>query len=204
MEILIAQATAYPMAKRIAFIRRVTLAMLTVAFGTLPVARAADHPTSAQWQKHEYEFHYVGFDSAYSCDWLQEKVRLLLKASGARPDMKITGSCLVLNGPSPDATAKMIFYALAPANNDSGQASGSSTIVPAVWRSVSLRDHSPITLESLDCELVAQFRDQILPMFTTRQIIDRTRCRPGEDAPYQLNLQFDALFALPHGEIGTK
>ena len=197
MKISIAQAAAYPMAKRIAFMRRITLAVLTVAASTSLVVCAAGNPISSQWQKHEYEFHYVGFDSAYSCDWLQEKVRLLLKASGARPDMKITGSCLVLNGPSPDATAKMVFYALAPASSDSGQASGSSTIVPAVWRSVSLRDHSPITLESLDCELVAQFRDQILPMFTTRQIIDRTRCRPGEDAPYQLNLQFDALFALP-------
>ena len=184
--------------------QRIPLAVFAATASLAGMARADETPIPVQWQKHEYEFHYVGFDSAYSCDWLQEKVRLLLKASGARPDMKITGSCLILNGPSPDATAKMIFYALAPANNDSGQASGSSTTVPAVWRSVSLRDHSPITLESLDCELVAQFRDQILPMFTTRQIIDRTRCRPGEDAPYQLNLQFDALFALPHGEIGTK
>ena len=116
----------------------------------------------------------------------------------------MTSSCIVLNGPSPDATVKMTFYSLAPLQVADNEGEPVAKHIPAVWRHVSLRDHSPITLVASDCELVAQFRDQILPLFTSRNIMDRTRCRPGENAAYQLNLQFEALYARPPVDKGTK
>lgn len=168
-----------------ALVSRLALALLIAATFMSRAGHSTDAPTTGVWQKHEYELQYAGFNSAYSCDWLEEKLRLLLKTAGARVDVQIKTHCIEPSGPSPGAAARIVFFTLA--------AGGGATDTPAAWRKVSLRDHSPMALEALDCELVAQFRDQLLPLFTTRAMVDRTRCRPGESSSQDIQLAFEVL-----------
>jgi len=41
--------------------------------------------------------------------------------------------------------------------------------------------------------LLARFRDQLLPLFTIRNLVDRTHCRLGDSQPGDLDLQFEVL-----------
>jgi hypothetical protein len=148
-----------------------------------PAALAAT--ATGEWQQHEYQLTFTGFQSAYSCDWLEEKLRLLLRRSGARADIHISTHCVNPSGPSSGAEARITFYTLAPSD-----AAGAT---PAVWNRVVLRDHHPLALEASDCELVDQFRAGLLPLFTTRAIVNHMRCRGGDNASAGLDLQFEVL-----------
>ena len=151
------------------------------SIGEEPAATA----NAGVWQSHEYQLTFTGFQSAYSCDWLEEKLRLLLRKSGARDDLRINTHCVNPSGPSPGAEAHLVFFTLAPG--------AGASAVPAVWRKVAFRDHYPLALEGSDCELVDQFRAEVLPLFTTRAIENRMRCRGGDDAAAGLDLQFEVL-----------
>ncbi len=173
----------------------------SLIFGVLAAAAALPGPVAAEnaplggvWQKHEYELHYMGFTSRYSCEGLQGQLQLLLKAAGARDDVHVSsGPCDKPAGhPTRFAAANMTFYTLVPASAGSGAAT-----TPAMWRTVKLADHSPSQLQSGDCELVEEFRDQILPMFTTRNIVDGMSCVPNDEHIGQLNLRFDVLTSAP-------
>jgi hypothetical protein len=172
----------------------------------LPTASSADAsgaaaPGAAEqgiWQKHEYNFAYMGFTTTYSCDGLADKVKLLLIAAGARQDAKSrAGACA--NGfgrPDKFARASLTFYTLAPV------ASGTSPDgkpVDAVWRPVSFAYRSPRELTTGDCELVEQFRNNVLPMFTTRNVDNHTTCVPHQESGSNISLRFESLAALPKG-----
>ncbi|HEX9138886.1 MAG TPA: hypothetical protein VF848_03805 [Steroidobacteraceae bacterium] len=174
-------------------------------FGLLAAAAALPGSVAAEdalpggvWQKHEYELHYMGFTSRYSCDGLEGKLQLLLKAAGARDDVRVSAApCDRPDGhPTRFAAANMTFYTLVPASAGSGATTAAAT-TPAMWRTVKLADHSPSPLQGGDCELVAEFRDQILPMFTTRNVVDNMSCVPYEEHIGQLNLSFDVLTSAP-------
>ncbi len=152
----------------------------------------ADSATTGSWQMHEYTFTFTGINAAYSCDWLAEKLRLLLNRAGARADIKIHTRCQEPRGPSPGAEAHLGFFALVPATG-AGDTS-------AVWHKVVLRDHMPLAIEASDCDLVEQFRVELLPLFTTRAIENRMSCRGVDNDAVGLNLQFEAL--MPAGKAG--
>jgi len=168
-----------------------TLAALT-AMGALMVAlpsAAADEGTVGIWQKHEYTLHYMGFTTTYSCDGLEEKMRELLLWAGARSDAKssASGCDRGFGMPSKFASASVTFYTLATAPAGSGDG------VAATWRKVQWEPHRPQQLADGDCELVEQFRDQVLPMFTTREMNNRTHCVPNQLNPGDLDLGFEVL-----------
>jgi hypothetical protein len=152
----------------------------------------ADAATTGTWQAHEYTLTFTGIHAAYSCDWLEEKLRLLLKRAGARADIKIHTRCQEPSGPSPGAEAHLSFFALVPATG------GGDTSV--AWHKVVLHDHMPLALEASDCELVEQFRVELLPFFTTRSIENRMSCRGVDNDSAGLDLQFEAL--MPAGKAG--
>jgi len=154
-----------------------------------------DVPTTAGiWRTHEVRFQYQGFESVYACDWLEAKMLLLLDTSGARRHPNLTPSCRVLDRPATGAGVNMRFQTLAPdvAAADSGPTNAASA-VSATWRVVTLRLNRPLSLEANDCELVEQFRDQVLPLFTTRNVVDRTNCRLGYNSAHDINLSFEVL-----------
>jgi hypothetical protein len=156
-------------------------------------AAAAD---SAQgvWQKHEYTFQYVGFTTSYSCDGLASKLRLILVTAGARADAKSTavGCARGYGVPDKITQARLTFYTLAPAGNGDG----ASPPVDGVWRSVAIADRSPREVGLGDCELIEQFRDKVLPMFTTRNVENRMTCVPNQLSGSAINLKFE-VFAAP-------
>lgn len=160
-----------------------------------PPAAAAD---PGIWQKHEYSFAFLGFTTTYSCDGLADKLKVLLIAAGARSDAKSrAGACASGFGrPDKFARADLTFYTLAPAGSGSAV---DAKPVDAIWRSVALSSRSPRELRTGDCELVEQFRSNVLPMFTTRNIVNQTTCIPHQESGSNINLRFESLSAAPTG-----
>ena len=175
---------------------RVGCAILIFGFGSAVLA-ADRAPESGQgvWQKHEYNFQFLGFTTTYSCDGLANKLKVLMIAAGARADAKSTsGGCSRGYGvPDKFALASLKFYALAPAAD--GQNAGPP--VNGAWRTVAIADRSPREIALGDCELIEQFRDKVLPMFTTRNIDSRMTCIPNQLSGSAVNLKFDVFAALP-------
>ena len=156
---------------------------------------AATH-SAGVWQKHEYSFQFMGFTSTYSCDGLADKLRLLLIASGARSDAKArAGACASGFGrPDKFARADLTFYTLAPAGSVT---SGSdSKPVDGSWIPVTITRYRPRELGTGDCELVEQFRSNVLGMFTTRNVESHTTCVPHQLSGSSVDLKFES-FALP-------
>jgi hypothetical protein len=165
----------------------------------IPRTSMADEPSAQErgvWQKHEYSFVYMGFTSTYSCDGLADKIKLLLITAGARPDAKSQpGACASGFGrPDKFARAELTFYTLAPSGAD---APSGSKPVDGIWRPVSLTDRSPRELSTGDCELIEQFRNNVLPMFTTRNVDDHTTCIPYQNSGSIIGLRFESFTAAP-------
>jgi hypothetical protein len=165
----------------------------------IPRTSLADEPSARErgvWQKHEYSFAYMGFTSTYSCDGLADKIKLLLITAGARQDAKSQpGACASGFGrPDKFARAELTFYTLAPSGAD---APSGSQPVDAIWRPVSLTDRSPRELSTGDCELIEQFRNNVLSMFTTRNVDDHTTCIPYQNSGSIIGLRFESFTAAP-------
>jgi hypothetical protein len=158
---------------------------------------AAQQPGS--WQPHSYDFHFMGFTSTYSCDGLADKLQLLLRAVGARPDVKVIPLCARGTG-IPDklvqASVKFSTLQLADANA-TGAAASASQGAPGVWRHVELMPRHPFDLQTGDCELVEQFRDTLLPMFATRNVNNQVTCVPHQDSGSNFSLSFDVFAPSP-------
>jgi hypothetical protein len=172
-----------------------------VLFPALLISRtsSADEPSAREpgvWQKHEYSFVFMGFTSTYSCDGLADKIKVLLIAAGARNDAKSWPGACARGFGTPDkfAQANLTFYTLAPSGTG---ASSDSKPVDGVWRPVSFADRSPRELRTGDCELVEQFRNNVLPMFTTRNVEDHTTCVPHQESGSLISLRFESFTAAP-------
>ena len=151
-------------------------------------------PEPGVWQRHEYSFEYMGFTSTYSCDGLADTLQRLLLLSGARPDAKAEpGACATPFGrPDRFARARLVFYTLAPAGAK-GEEAGQGR-----WQPVSFAAHTPVDLQVGDCELVEQFRDEVLKkMFTTRNLVDGTHCIPHQESGSIIDLRFDSFVGEP-------
>ena len=163
-----------------------------------------------RWQEHDYQFNYMGFTATYSCDGLADKLQLLLRLSGARPQAKVIPSCARGYGvPDPLAQAQLKFATLQPAPSDTGGAGGEGAgggvaggsvdgaSVDGVWRHLELSPHHPFDLRLGDCELVEQFRDRLLPLFATRNLQNQITCVPHQDSGSNFSLSFDVFAPAP-------
>jgi len=173
---------------------RVGFALVFCGFGVTALAAepSTADPEQGAWKKHEYSFQFLGFTTTYSCDGLASKLKVLLIAAGARADAKSTSGACARGFGIPDkfARADLIFYTLTPVENGEH----ANPPISGVWRSVAFADRSPREVRLGDCELVEQFRDNVLPMFTTRDIDNRMTCVPNQLSGSVINLKF-AVFA---------
>jgi hypothetical protein len=169
--------------------------VLADAPANAPAAGSAAGSDVGVWQKHQYSFAYMGFTSTYSCDGLAAKLKTLLLAAGARPDVKArAGACASGFGrPDKFARADLTFYTLAPAGF-SMPTDGAAT---GTWRAVTFEARKPRELSTGDCELVEQFRTNVLPMFTTRNVVSGSTCIPHELSGSTVDLKFEAFSAIP-------
>jgi hypothetical protein len=171
--------------------------MSTACMGAVGSEPADAHePSTGTWQKHQYSFVSMGFTSTYSCDGLADQLKRLLLAAGARADAKAhPGACASdLGQPEKLARADLVFYTLMP-DSDTKPQDGSRA--KGAWRAVTLAPRSPRELGPGDCELVEQFRAQVLPMFATRNVDDRTTCIPHQDSGSIISLKFESFAAAP-------
>lgn len=177
-----------------AMFSRAMFCWLTV-FCVFPFASApaADDATQGVWQKHEYSFNYYGFTSTYSCDGLADKLKVLLLAAGARADAKAAPAACAYGYGRPDsfASAFLTFYTLVTPGTDAAD----SPPVEGVWHDVKFTPHSPSQLGVGDCELIEQFRDHVLPMFTVRAVDDKSTCVPHQQSGSGYSLVFQSLAA---------
>jgi hypothetical protein len=165
---------------------------VTVADGSA----AASTPSPGTWQSHKYSFQFLGFTSTYSCDGLADKLKVLLLAAGARADVKSQpGACAAPFGrPDKFARADLTFYTLAPLG---ANPTADGKTVNGIWRAVAFGNRSPRELAVGDCELVEQFKTQVLPMFSTRNVVSNTTCIPYQESGSNIDLRFDAFSASP-------
>jgi hypothetical protein len=186
---------------------RACLALLLAGAVLLSAASRADDDASAggpgTWQSHKYTFQFLGFTSTYSCDGLADKLRIILLAAGARADVKSQpGACASGFGrPDRFARADLTFYTLAPSDPSapaSAPASGAaSSAVKGIWRPIAFAARRPRELGIGDCELMDQFRQQVLPMFTVRNVVNNTTCIPHQDSGSNIDLKFESFTAVP-------
>ncbi len=180
-------------------LERIVLA-LAACSPLIALAAADDASAPGVWQKHEYTLAYDGFTSHYSCDGIADKVKLLLRAAGARDDVTVTGSCSnPIGGPSRIAIARATFYTLAVPGADAAPER-----VPGAWRAVAFRDGSPDWLEMGDCELVDQFDRELLPFFTTRNRESRMMCVPNTYQLGAISLRFESFVPLPKPNAASR
>jgi hypothetical protein len=163
--------------------------------GTGDTGDTAATPGGGTWQSHKYTFQFLGFTSTYSCDGLADKLKVVLLAAGARRDVKaVPGACASGFGrPDKFARADLTFYTLAPADPNAAAGGG----VPGAWRSVTFTARQPRELGPGDCELMEQFRQQVLPLFNTRDVVSNTTCVPHQESGSNIDLRFEAFAAVP-------
>jgi len=146
------------------------------------------------WQEHKYSFNFMGFTTTYSCDGLEDKLKLLLKLSGAGPGTQVVGSCTRGYGrPDKLAMAYLTFSSLQPGTAPAAGPPGA----PGSWRHVALSPRHPNQLELGDCELIEEFRDRVLPLFTTRNISNDVTCVPHQSSGSNFILSYDVFAAPP-------
>jgi len=178
---------------------------LAVAASVPTMARAADTPppVAAEWRTHEYLLAYSGFTTLYSCDGLEWKVKLLLKAAGARDDLSVRATCGDPTGmPSRLVTARLKFSTLALPGSPLAAGEKVDPAKPPVaalgeWRSVKFARRSPRDLDSGDCELVEQFDRELLPFFAIRNRQEKMSCMPHHVSEFGIDLSFEALAPVP-------
>jgi hypothetical protein len=166
-------------------------ALLLAATAGAAAPLQASAPEPGVWQSHQLEFQFFGFTTTYSCDGLESKLRALLGQLGARADFHVE-SYGCARGPSmPDkfARVRLNFATLQPASMT--DATAAATPTSGAWKSVALAPRRPGTLDSGDCELIEQFRDKVLPLFTTRAIQNQVSC-----VPHQVSAGFSLSFEV--------
>jgi len=155
--------------------------------------QAAAPKELAVWTPKEVQFTYMGFTTHYSCDGLQEDIRQMLLQLGARKsDLKVYEQ--PCSGPPdrpnpfPGVKIKMSVLTPAPASE-----SDVSHMVQAHWKTVKLPYRETGINAAGQCELLEQFKQKILPLFTTRNVDLVATCVPHQLSPLGTKLQADVL-----------
>jgi hypothetical protein len=179
-----------------------SIAALVFGIGLAQADDVSASPVEAEWRVHDTVMTYTGMTSLYSCDGLEWKLKLLLKAAGARSDAKVQATCSSGMGkPSRFVTARVHFATLAlpGAPLAQGEKPDPKRAAPqpasGAWRAVRLMDRKPHDLEAGDCELVEQFDRELLPYFTTRDKVSHMGCIPHAIRMGGIDLSFEVLAA---------
>jgi hypothetical protein len=162
--------------------RWASAAAATSLLAAVPALAAAQGSMAAVWVPKEVQFIYQGFTTRYSCDGLRDEVRSMLEKLGARELKVLEVPCSTSPGvPSPFPGVRVKMQVLVPAS--SAAASKDKHVgapVQAHWKDVVLMPTNADYDEQGKCELIEQFKETFLPLFTTRNIKYQSTCIPHQ------------------------
>ena len=172
-----------------------------------PVPAAAAEP--GNWAAHKYTFNFMGFTTTYSCEGLEDKLRLLLQMTGAGPqqsDVHVVAPCNNNVGrPDKLAFAYLTFSSLQPATPPAMSSPPAAAGQPVgMWKHVEMSPRHPYQLGFGDCELIEQFRDTVLPLFSIRNVTNHVTCVPHQEAGSNFYLSFDVFAPSAPGKPPSK
>ena len=150
----------------------------------VPALAAPPDSVPSVWVPKHVQFIYQGFTSHYSCGGLQDQIRDMLQKLGAR-DLRVQQmGCVRPEGPTEFPGVNVTMSVLVPASSaEASKAKSAGAPVQAEWKEVVLMPVNAGYNEEGDCELIEQFKQTFLPLFTTRKIDYGSTC-----VPYQLTL----------------
>lgn len=146
-----------------------------------PNLAAAQDSVAAVWVPKHVQFVYQGFTTHYSCDGLQDRIRSMLEKLGAR-DLKVRQmGCIRLEGPTMFPGVSVNMSVLEPASSaDAAKDKKAGPPVQADWKNVVLMPENASYEEQGNCELIEQFKETFLPLFTTRNVKYDSTCVPHQ------------------------
>ncbi|MCH7697204.1 MAG: hypothetical protein IIB73_13155 [Proteobacteria bacterium] len=156
----------------------------------------AEDIVSAKWEAQQIRFHYSGFTSYYTCDSIRYKVKLLLRAIGARDDVRVESTCTGRFSEIQRFHKLLLAFAVPVAADKTDI---TQQTFAARWQQVQLRYNRPRNLDRGDCELVEQFNRQVVNKIGARNIEDKSRCIPHRHSLNSPNLSMTLL--IQQGEI---
>jgi hypothetical protein len=152
----------------------------------------ADDAATGSWQSHRYQFQYLSYNTTYSCVGLADKLRLLLRTTGAR-DVQSYPVCLGHPGvPERVPEANLSFQSLVPASAGGNASSSVGTTASGVWRHVTWSPGTPRTLGPGDCSLIQELLEKVLPLLATRNLQTKFDCAELHDYG-SFSVSFDAF-----------
>lgn len=182
--------------------RLASAAAATTLLAAMPALAVAQGSVAAVWVPKHVQFIYQGFTTRYSCDGLRDEIRTMLDKLGAK-DLKVREmACTSPPGaPSPFPGVYVNMRVLVPASSaEASKAKGASAPVQAQWKDVVLMPQNASYDEQGKCELIEQFKETFLPLFSTRDIKYGSTC-----IPYQLTLgtHLSAQVLLPEPKVAA-
>jgi hypothetical protein len=168
----------------------------------VPALAVAQNGVSAVWVPQHVQFIYQGFTTRYSCDGLRDEIRTMLDKLGAR-DLKVREmACTSPPGvPSPFPGVMVNMQVLVPAS--SAQASKVKNPGPPVqahWKDVVLMPENASYNEQGKCELIEQFKETFLPLFSTRNVKYGSTCIPHQ---ITLGTHLSAQVLMPEPKVAS-
>ena len=151
----------------------------------VPALASAQQTVAAVWVPKDTHFVYQGFTTRYSCDGLRDKVTSMLSKLGAQNLQVREQPCTSPGGgPDPFPGVRVKMRVLVPASSpQASKYKSAGAPVQAHWQKVVLMPSNAGFESQGNCELIEQFKESFLPLFTTRDVKYRSTC-----VPYQLTL----------------
>jgi hypothetical protein len=171
----------------------VTASLCMPAWAATDESAPAGPGEPAVWAPKEVQFVYSGFTTKYSCDGLRDRVKEMLLALGARKsDLKVTETpCSGDPGhPNPFPGVRIKMSVLQP--TDQAPTPDGQTVT-AQWKQVDLLKGQFGLNAAGQCELLEQFKQKVLPLFTTRNVDLQSSCVPHQLDGVGLRLKTEVL-----------
>jgi hypothetical protein len=164
------------------FVSRLAAAAAAMSLlAAAPTWAAAQDSVAAVWVPKHVQFLYQGFTTYYSCDGLRDKIRSMLEKLGAQ-DLKVREyACVNPSGPTLFPGVRVDMRVLVPVSSaEAAKEKNAGPAVQAHWTNVVLMPQDAPVETQGNCELIEQFKETFLPLFTTRHIEYESTCVPHE------------------------
>jgi hypothetical protein len=183
--------------------RLASAAAAATLLAAVPALAAAQDGVQAVWVPKHVQFVYQGFTTHYSCDGLQDRIRTMLEKLGAH-DLKVRQmGCVRPSGPTIFPGVSVNMLVLVPASSaDAAKDKQAGQPVQAHWKEVVLMPENASFEDQGNCELIEQFKETFLPLFTTKDVKYGSTCMPHQ-LTLGTHLSAQVLMPPPKAERGS-